>query len=565
MSNTNRIDNYWLTASTGDPFADTGGYVIKYLWTLPHLKDKDILGLIEYVANIYVNKWGGKLHAFFLNSTITNNQNKGKEVEKTISLYKSMIEETRTYIDGYCRVSGRKTKLFSAGRDNYILSGSRRFVNFHHNFESGLFLSKEIMIRMFFVPLGVMLIGKNIGLIQSNRIDIQEYFVKRTLLGIDGHLSEIINSLPPKGVLRCSYSNPAIAIFSFADDSISNMEIATFNEETEDVESEGIILNLYYFSNYSTDPNIQLFTMPASLFKFYSRCTNNPNYQSDWNLFIKHNYIKYQGYKSNYNQNKESYIENATEIIQMSNNIYELMSQNNDLNFNIAKVGEENGYAQFNKGDYDNWKQKSKSYSDWQKEPDVAPFLKKTPIKTLKGDFVLNYRIEDCSKRWTNIIYEKLLKQESILLNISNYLRKWHKTNSFNFKIVKLYTLNILKMKSSTLTLIEKVADEILKDESNLKKNINKNISTARYETLRSFIIKLIRQNHKAHVEKPIITLEEYTQDLFYEGGNWREIRDLLLICLFQKMHERKIFFDEEEDEGPEEDINEFEIETLNN
>ncbi len=561
-----KINTEWLTRPTGDPFADTGGFVIKYLWTLPYLKDKDILGLIEYVANIYVNKWGGKLHAFFLNSTITQPAFKGqRKIDETLKFYKGLIEETVPFQEGYCRISGRKTRLFAAGRDNHLLSGSGTFVNFHHNFESGLFLSKEMMIRMFVVPLGVTLIGKNIGLIQSNQIRVQEYFVKKILLGIDGHLSKITNSVQRKGTLKSQYSNPAIAIFSFADECISNMEIAAFNQETEEVESEGIILNLYYFSNYGTDPNIQFFTMPASLFKFYSRCTNNPNYQSDWNLFIKHNYIKYQGYKSNYNQNKESYIENANEIIQMSNNIYELMSQNNDLNFNIAKVGEENGYAQFNKGDYDNWKQKSKGYSEWQKELNVAPLFKKTPIKTTKGDFVLNYKIEDCSKRWTNIIYEKLLKRESILGNISNYLRKWYKTNSFNFTIVKLYTLNILKMKSSTLILIEKVADEILKDESNLKKNINKNISTPRYEVLRSFIIKLIRKNHQAHVEKPIITLEEYTQDLFYEGGNWRETRDLLLICLFQKMHERKIFFDEEEDEELEEDVNEFEIETLNN
>ncbi|RWZ90751.1 MAG: type I-B CRISPR-associated protein Cas8b1/Cst1 [Hydrotalea sp. AMD] len=565
MRESKNIENDWLTKTTGDPFADTGGFVIKYLWSLPYLEDKDIIGLIDYVANIYVNKWGGKLHAFFLNSTITQPAFKGqRKIDETLKYYRSLIDESIYHQKGYCRISGRKTKLFSAGRDNHILSGSGTFVNFHHNFESGLFLSKEMMIRMFFVPLGVILIGKNIGLIQSNRIDVQEYFVKKALLGVDGILSKITNSLPSKGVLRCSYSNPAIAIFSFADECISNMKIATFDQETEEAESEGVILNLYYFSNYGTDPNIQLFTMPASLFKFYTKCTNNPNYQPDWRLFIKHNYIKYQGYKPNYNQDKESYIEKANEIIEMKNNVYELLSQNNDLNFNIAKVGEDKGFAHFNKGDYDNWKQKSKNYSNWQKESSVKSLLNETPIKTKKGDFILNYQIEDCSKKWVNIIYEKLLKQESILPNIANYLRKWHKTNSFNFKIVKLYTLNILKMKSSTLTLIEKVADEVLKDESNLKKNLNQNISTSRYETLRSFIIKLIRQNHKAGAENPIITLEEYVQDLFYEGGNWREIRDLLLICLFQKMHERKIFFDIEEDDELEEDINEFETETIN-
>ncbi len=61
-----KINIEWVIRSTGDPFADTGGWVIKFLWEQPHLKDKSILELIEYVAKIYVEKWGGKLHAFFL-------------------------------------------------------------------------------------------------------------------------------------------------------------------------------------------------------------------------------------------------------------------------------------------------------------------------------------------------------------------------------------------------------------------------------------------------------------------------------------------------------------------
>lgn len=51
------VSTTFLTNSTGDPFADAGGYVIKTLWEQPHLKDKTILYLIEYLAKIYVNRW----------------------------------------------------------------------------------------------------------------------------------------------------------------------------------------------------------------------------------------------------------------------------------------------------------------------------------------------------------------------------------------------------------------------------------------------------------------------------------------------------------------------------
>ena len=62
MTEKEKMDMDYLTKLTGDPFADTGAFVIRYLWTVPHLKSKDIIGLIDFVANIYVNKWGGKLH-----------------------------------------------------------------------------------------------------------------------------------------------------------------------------------------------------------------------------------------------------------------------------------------------------------------------------------------------------------------------------------------------------------------------------------------------------------------------------------------------------------------------
>ena len=48
------IDYDWLTRPTGDPFADVGGYVIKYLFE--KYPEKDILGLIKYVSDIYVKR-----------------------------------------------------------------------------------------------------------------------------------------------------------------------------------------------------------------------------------------------------------------------------------------------------------------------------------------------------------------------------------------------------------------------------------------------------------------------------------------------------------------------------
>ena len=48
------LNNEWLHRLTGDPFADTGGFVIEYLQTIK--PNSSIIELIEYITNIYVNK-----------------------------------------------------------------------------------------------------------------------------------------------------------------------------------------------------------------------------------------------------------------------------------------------------------------------------------------------------------------------------------------------------------------------------------------------------------------------------------------------------------------------------
>lgn len=63
------IDYEWLFKPTGDPFVDAGGYALEEF--SHYYPDANLMDLIEKVASIYVNKWGGKVHAFFLNSPIT--------------------------------------------------------------------------------------------------------------------------------------------------------------------------------------------------------------------------------------------------------------------------------------------------------------------------------------------------------------------------------------------------------------------------------------------------------------------------------------------------------------
>jgi CRISPR-associated protein Cst1 len=90
-------------------------------------------------------------------------------------------------------------------------------------------------------------------------------------------------------------------------------------------------------------------------------------------------------------------------------------------------------------------------------------------------------------------------------------------------------------MNTETLKQIEVISEYIISDKDNIKKSINK-LKTSKYGELRSFILKLIENNYKAG--NPIlISMHDYVKYLFPEDRNWSEIRDLLLICIYQKLH----------------------------
>lgn len=455
MSNTIKTENYWLTGSTGDPFADTGGLVIKHLWTLPHLEDKDILGLIEYVANIYVNKWDGKLHTFFLNSTITQPAFKGqRKIDETLKFYKGLIEETVPFQEGYCRISGRKTRLFAAGRDNHLLSGSGTFVNFHHNFESGLFLSKEMMIRMFFVPLGVIQLSDKVAMLTSNYEKATEFFVEKNCI----QNLQAISSGIAEGVLKSEFNNPANALFNFAD-SYLNTHLRNLLEGDEEslFNAADVTLNLYHFTNFGASPEINIYVIESKVFKFYAFC-NRIKIKKDWNKFLRNNY-KNSKYKSaSFNEEKE----------------------------------------------------------EWNSKDEAIGF--------------------ETYKIWRNSVLENLLNGKSIL----NGILRWNVKHSFPFIIVEKYQTIIKNMEKRAIDKIKQIADFIVIDRETdfITKSIKRLNGEKSSQGLRQFLLKLNSENYKNEATEPLITVQDYVEYLFPDSGNWREIRDILLIAIYEKLHE---------------------------
>ncbi len=445
-----------LITPTGDPFADVGGYVIETLWEDPKLKDKDILGLIEYVANIYINQWNANLHAFFLNSKITQPAFDSKrKLAETLTYYRSIINETASSQVGYCRISGQKTNLFAAGRDNHILSGSSTFINFHHGFENGIYLSKEVIIRFFFVPLGVTQLGDKLGLISSNNNVVAKYYVQQLINGPDGHLTALGRGLA-SGVVRSHYGIVANALFSFADSCIKNIRTAVFARFDENVvEVRDTTLSLYHFTNFGAKPEVVMYQLPATVFGFYALC-QTVVYVEYWRPFVS-TYYRNSKYKdAKYNQASNTWVSAKEELA------------------------------------YD-------SFSTWR-----------------------------------NVILERLLNGESLI----PYFKEWIRRHRFPFQIIENYLFYVKNMDKRTLQKIKDVAGFIVsRDEDSIKKAILR-LNRAKYaQEVRQYLLKLIDDNYKANPATPLIRLDD-VEYLFPETVSWREIRDLLLIAIYEKLHD---------------------------
>lgn len=453
---------------TGDPFIDVGGYVIQHL--SERFPDKSIFELIEYATNVYVKQWGGKLHTYFLNSSITQPAfNTEKKIAETLKYYRGMIEETHTdFKNGYCRIIGSETKLYIAGRSNHMMSASGAFINFHSAYESGLYLSKEALIRTFFVPLGVCFVGDKIALLQSNFDKVSSYLVAKN---VDDNLKNIANGIAG-GTLKSEFGIISNALFSYADYCLGNLIIAV-DDDDDSIALKDVQLNMYHFTNFGASPDIELHTFSNLLFKFYAHCKKN--YSAEWNAFLNQHY-KYSKFKD----------------------------------------------AQFD--------EKSQEWYNTKERLSYADF-----------------------KIWNNPILNKLIKNISII----SHLCKWSKKHKFSFDIIVIYCINILKMEKYTIQKIKELADFILTDKSDdqIKKSVVRLNGLKSSGEFRGYLIKLIKDNYEAKNPNPIITLEDYVFYLFPDGTFWKDTRDLLLIAIYQKLHESNLIIAELSSDEDEENI----------
>lgn len=438
---------------SGDPFADVGAAVLqKLLAQNPSWTPKDAL---EDATNVYVHSWQSKLHAFFLNSGITNPANKGKETERTMEYYAPMLEEAAATIKGWCRVSGRYEALFPAGRENQILAGSGTFLNFNHGLEQGLRLGGSTLLQMYFAPLGCIEVGGNPALVHSSQPAVTALLAAKNL---NANLRPAGAELKP-GLAKSSRSNAANTLFGYVDDILLEVKKAGHLE----LKGPAPALTLYNFTNFGAKPDVVIHHLSAAVFEFYRQVMSA--FKEPWTWFVRAHY-------------------------------------------------------------------RNSKFKGARARPDTTALL--VPGKPNEAPAVVEPAVY---QSWTNNVYQKLIQGQSLL----PLMRVWARYNLLPFELTDFYCQSLLNMDRKTLELIAHLARHVTAEPDNtiVKRTITR-LSTARTGSeVRLLLVGLQRRNYETNQDapEPLLRLEDYVRYLFPDGTSWREIRDLLLISLYEQLH----------------------------
>ncbi|AEX84725.1 CRISPR-associated protein (Cas_CXXC_CXXC) [Marinitoga piezophila KA3] len=457
---------------TGDPFVDAGGVVLEYLKN--QFPEKNIIDLIDFAAEIFIYKWNGKIDSLQLNSNITHNSKRGslekqKKAKENVKKYFENILNSGSFSDasGYCRICGKKGKNFKVGRETFPLSGSGKFVNFHHGHENGILLCNDCITKLFFLPLAVLQMRKNLALLHVHSEKIKEYWIEKVIKkNLDNYSKNI-----SEGILKSKLNNPKNALFEMASELINEFE------------AKNEYLQLFYFTNFGANPNCEIYILPNPVFRFISKVLRYC--RKDWFVFIKRYY-------------------------------------------KVSKATWD--YTTF----------------EWVSEKE--------------GKITKDYYQDE-----KNMVIEYLLEGKSLI----GILKKFYRENFLKKKevsslILDYYLKEVKNMDLKQIELIKRLGKsiiEISRKENNFKKYLTMIEGANKAFQLRAIIITLIKKHYINGEEKPLITLDEYVNYLFPDGQYWSEIRDILLIYLYELLHEeniKNIDVEESNLEEPEDELIEF-------
>jgi hypothetical protein len=105
-----------------------------------------------------------------------------------------------------------------------------------------------------------------------------------------------------------------------------------------------------------------------------------------------------------------------------------------------------------------------------------------------------------------------------------------------------------MSIKKETIDKIKELAEFLVRDKNadKIKKRIIALDSIKNPDGLRRFILHyVIAENYNSGNKEAILISEDYINYLFPDRSYWSEIRDILLIAIYQEMHEKNLILEE--------------------
>ncbi len=293
---------------TGNPFIDSGIYAlsVKLNKNFSEITLDDLEDEVKNLSKLYVEpSWKKNMHTIFPNSVLVNpsSTNDPNLKEKYLDNLNKLIGSIEPIQDsGSCIGCGSRNVKNVFGKDAIPLTGSGSLINYFSFAKSGADYCSLCALLIQFSPLIMYCCGGKMIVLHSNSQKVMKFWSKKSIENIElqiatGEFSGCYN----QGITR-----PTNAIFN-----IISQVISSGRRWRNDNPS----FNFYYFTNFNQGPELDIFTLPTSVFKFLTEIPRED--WSNWSFIVKkaYRFVRWSKVESDddYKNNPNSVFNNLLE------------------------------------------------------------------------------------------------------------------------------------------------------------------------------------------------------------------------------------------------------------
>ncbi len=264
---------------TGNPFVDAGIWAIstRVKKSPNELNKNDLKGISEDIVKLYLTKkWSKNIYSIFPNNPITNPSVKNKD-ERYLGILNELIDGIIPLGNsGDCISCGRRDVAQRSGKDKIPLTGSGKLINYFSYGVEGADYCPACAFAVQFSPLIMYACGKLL-LIHSNSEKVMNIWSRKAIKNIDKQLS----TGNITGCFNEKYTNPKNALFHIIQDIVLEYDVRWIDEAPS--------INCYHFTNYNQGPDLDIYHVPMSIFKFLAYVPQHEKFE-DWLRIVRRGY-----------------------------------------------------------------------------------------------------------------------------------------------------------------------------------------------------------------------------------------------------------------------------------